>query len=92
MKKTLCVFMIALISLGAVSEANAGWKMRTFFRDNHNRDSSDDDYVDDIPRKVRVEDASPSQYKEEPRKEAPLQHLYRAYDQPNSLTCTKRGQ
>ena len=92
MRKTLCAFMIALISLGAVSEANAGWKMRAFFRDNHNRDNSSDDYVDDIPRKVRVEDASPSQRKEEPRKEAPLHHLYRVYDQPNSLTCTKRGQ
>lgn len=92
MRKTLCAFMIALISLGVVSEANAGWKMRAFFRDNHNRGNSSDDYADDIPRKVRVEDASSSQRKEEPRKEAPLHHLYRAYDQPNSLTCTKRSQ
>lgn len=91
MKKTLCAFMIVLISLGAVSEANAGWKMRAFFRDDR-RHSSDDDYVDDIPRKARVEDAMPSQHKEEPRKESPLHHLYRTYDQPNSLTCTKRSQ
>ena len=92
MKKTLCALMIALISLGAVSEVNAGWKMRAFFRDDRNRDSSEDEYVDDIPRKVRVEDAVSSQHKEEPRKEVPLHHLYRAYDQPNSLTCTKRSQ
>lgn len=92
MKKTLCVLMIALISLGVVNEVHAGWKMRAIFRDSRNHDSDKDDYVDDIPRKVRVEDASPSQRKEEPRKEAPLHHLYRAYDQPNSLTCTKRSQ
>lgn len=91
MKKTLCALMIALISLGVVSEAHAGWKMRAFFRDNHNHDSDKDEYEDDIPRKVEA-NSSPSQYKEEPRKEAPLQHLYRTYDQPNSLTCTKRGQ
>lgn len=91
MKKTLCVFMIALISLGVVSEANAGWKMRAFFRDNRNHDNDRDEYEDDIPRKVEA-DASPSQRKEEPHKEAPLHHLYRAYDEPNSLACTKRSQ
>lgn len=93
MKKTLCVFMIALISLAVVSDAYAGWKMRAFFRDDR-RHSSDDDYVDDIPRttRVMVEDSSPSQHKEEPYKEPPLRHLYRAYEQPNSLTCTKRSQ
>ena len=89
MKKTLCALMIALISLGAASEANAGWKMRAFFRDNRNHDSDKDDYEDDIPRKVVV-DPLPSQHKEEPYKEPPLRHLYRTYDQPNSLTCTKR--
>lgn len=91
MKKTLCVLMIALISLGVVSEAQAGWKMRAFFRDNRNHDSDKDDYEDDIPRKVVV-DSSLSQYKEKPYKEPPLRHLYRAYDQPNSLTCTKHTQ
>lgn len=91
MKKTLCVLMIALISLGAVNEVHAGWKMRAFFRDNRNHDSDRDEYEDDIPRKVEA-DSSPSQYKEKPYREPPLHHLYRAYDQPNSLTCTKRGQ
>lgn len=86
MKKTLCVLMIALISLGAVNEVHAGWKMGAFFRDNRSHDSDRDEYEDDIPRKVEV-NSSPSQYKEKP-----LHHLYRAYDQPNSLTCTKRGQ
>ena len=93
MKKTLCAFMIALISLGAVSEANAGWKMRAFFRDNHNRDDSgDDEYVDDIPRKVRVEDTTESQRKGEPYEEPSLHHLYRAYGRPNSMTCIKYRQ
>lgn len=91
MKKTLCALMIALISLGAVNEVHAGWKMRAFFRDNHKHDSDRDEYEDDIPRKVEA-DSSPSQRKEEPRKEAPLHHLYRVYDQSNSLTCTKRSQ
>lgn len=89
MKKTLYVLMIALIYLGVVSEAQAGWKMRAFFRDNRSHDSDKDDYEDDIPRKV-VADSSPSQYKEKPYKEPPLRHLYRAYDEFNSLMCTKR--
>lgn len=91
MKKTLYVLMIALISLGAVNKVHAGWKMRAFFRDNRSHDSDRDEYEDDIPRKVEV-NSSPSQYKEKPYKAPPLHHLYRAYDQPNSLTCTKRGQ